>query len=356
MGFKLVDCVKQESTTTGTSDFVVSGSLPGFLTFDDAYADGDAFIYEAHAVDANGVRTGQWEVGVGAFFNVGGTRTIRRLHRLSGSNIGVNALLSFSSGTKHISVTSAAAQVNQVQVGKNEFDEGPTFYVRTDGSDSNHGMADSAGGAFLTLQKAFDMATQFVLATINIGAGTFAGGEAFSRFVRGDITINGAGAGVTTVTAISSIGSSLIIGGVSIGRLEALGPNAYAYGTSVDFVTSANGYHVYASGGGMIEFGDYSISGSPTSCHISGGSYGQVYCYSEVSILDDLTLPGGWVNCTEPLAIVNFDGASFTLGGNTVTGPRYDVRANSVCNTNGGGASFLPGSTAGSEATGGRYL
>jgi hypothetical protein len=40
----------------------------------------------------------------------------------------------------------------------------------------------------------------------------------------------------------------------------------------------------------------------------------------------------------------------------SATGTRYVANSNAVINTNGGGASYFPGSVAGSTATGGQYL
>lgn len=59
-----------------------------------------------------------------------------------------------------------------------------TFYVRADGSNSNDGLTDTAGGAWLTLQHALEYITANVdqggfIATIQIGAGTFEGVDAF---------------------------------------------------------------------------------------------------------------------------------------------------------------------------------
>ncbi|KHL96734.1 hypothetical protein QW71_05640 [Paenibacillus sp. IHB B 3415] len=51
-----------------------------------------------------------------------------------------------------------------------------TYYVRTDGNDSNTGLVNTAGGAFKTIGKAVSMIPQTVnhVVSVNVAAGTYA--------------------------------------------------------------------------------------------------------------------------------------------------------------------------------------
>ena len=68
-----------------------------------------------------------------------------------------------------------------------------TYYVRTDGSDGNNGLANSSGGAFLTIQKAIDTVAALDLSiynvTVQVADGTYTGAvrgfRALGRFGHG---------------------------------------------------------------------------------------------------------------------------------------------------------------------------
>jgi len=72
-----------------------------------------------------------------------------------------------------------------------------TYYVRTDGNDSNTGLTNTSGGAFLTVQAAINTVAaldlQIYNVTIQIADGTYAGAMVVNGpwLGTGDVTIQG---------------------------------------------------------------------------------------------------------------------------------------------------------------------
>jgi len=100
----VADRVCETSTSTGTGNLTLAGAVAGFQTFAAAMANGDTFFYCIEAVDANGIPTGDWEVGEGTY--VSATPAIARTTVLESSN--ADAAVNFAAGTKRIYVTMAA--------------------------------------------------------------------------------------------------------------------------------------------------------------------------------------------------------------------------------------------------------
>lgn len=94
------DRVKESTTTSGTADFVLTGTTTGFQAFS-VIGNGNTTYYTA----VDGV-TGAWEVGIGTYTL--STTTLSRDTVLASSASG--AKVSFSSGNKDVFVTYPAGR------------------------------------------------------------------------------------------------------------------------------------------------------------------------------------------------------------------------------------------------------
>lgn len=248
-----------------------------------------------------------------------------------------------------------------------------TYYVRTDGSDSNDGLANTSGGAFLTIQKAINVVLTLDLGgyaiTIQVGAGTYTGGVSIqSPFVGGNVTLQGdlttPSNVVISTTSADAIyvanKASLILGGFKV-QTTTSGTGLKAEANGLIRVTGKMNYgacasfHIYAFGAGSnIDVGaDYTISGGAQIHWIAtdGGIITVFPSGRTFTLTGTPAFSSGFAYASRV--------GSMTVWGHTfsgsATGSRYYIDMNAVCFVNGGGASYLPGNAAGSTATGGQY-
>lgn len=251
-----------------------------------------------------------------------------------------------------------------------------TYYVRNDGSDSNNGFANTAGGAFLTIQKAIDtiyntLDTRGNPVTIQLATGTYAGFTVPTSETLGGGSVTLLGDAVTPgnclITSSSTftayIQSKFIISGVKF-------VNTNGAGISVEIIgkgyLNVNGNVEYGSAGATgirvraIHGGVYFSTGAGTE-YISGNAHSSYYSISGGKLIFSGT---NWANTG---GTANSSHFVFSTVGSTVfadtnnytgafQGERYHVTLGSVISTNGGGPNTFPGSVAGSSSSGGIYV
>lgn len=251
-----------------------------------------------------------------------------------------------------------------------------TYYVRTDGNDNNDGLANTAGGAFATLQKAWDTITKLDLGgftvTVQIGNGTYTaplnitvpqvGG--IVQFL-GDATtpanvlISATSADCVKVTtplpapvrfkgiklqtttigsgiAISSPGAVVQIDKLNFGACAQFNLSVDAPGSMITLIPGATGLEISGSCilpwravfGGKVDIQGITVTltGTPA------------FSFAFASATNCGSIAGG-----------------FNTFSGSATGPRYVVSLNGVISSAAGGASYFPGDSAGSAATGGQY-
>jgi hypothetical protein len=245
------------------------------------------------------------------------------------------------------------------------------------GSDSNNGLSSAA--PLLTLQKAINILYQgYDLAgyTVTINAtGAFTAGAFLAGLVPGSSGASGivfdfaAGSSVTISSGDNFTctgGGYSITGLVTITNTDSSAGNGYGLnafsggtilissGSAVTFGACA-GAHMVADGGYINIDGSYTISGNAP-FHLFPFNGGIIQWPSESALT--ATLSG--TPAFTAFAFANTQGLIFaphtlvTFSG-AASGSRYSVTLNSVINTEGGGANFFPGSSAGTTATGGQY-
>jgi hypothetical protein len=249
--------------------------------------------------------------------------------------------------------------------------ENRTYYVRSDGSDTNTGRANNAGGAFRTIQKAINTVAALDISIFNVDIRLSA--ETYTGIIIANVTAPWVGAGTVTIkgqpgtilqasnTCVQSsnvgtrirvdtldirsssiglqainggmieIGSGLIFGQCNANHMRSNGPGSKIIATGASYTINGNaGVHYNASPGGFIDgtSANVKLTGTP--------AFSVAFCFSD------------------RLGLATFLAASFS---GSATGPRYNVNSNAVINTSGGGANFFPGSTAGTDNSGaGKYL
>lgn len=249
-----------------------------------------------------------------------------------------------------------------------------TYYVRSDGSDSNTGLVNSSGGAFLTLNKARDAILALDLAgftaTIKMGnSATLTAGLSWTKPpVGGPVILEG-----DTSTPANTIIS------VTSGNAVEVKCNMQLSVKHVELRTTTSGNGIHAEGPGAriailagVRFGataDWQaqaknggyISNAGASYNVTGAAKGHFSALRNgvIDIVGALTVT---VSGTPAMSVAfaqateggGLNATSVTFSG-SATGVRYSATLNGVIQTGGGGASYFPGNSAGSTATGGQY-
>ena len=273
-------------------------------------------------------------------------------------------------------VAPATASQHAVQLGqvRKLLTANLNLFVSATGSDSNNGL--TSGAPFLTLQHAwnvlqqnYDLAGQYT-ATIQLANGTYttgltANGPIVGATSRASVVFNGNATPTNVIVSVTSgntcfvanngaqftVTGMQLTGGTSTNGLSADSASGIAF-SNLNFGSMASGAHII--GGNISATGNYAISGGAGYHLVSQGA-------GSTGILS----AGITVTLTGTPAFSAFFAYAATLGAITTqsvtfsgsaTGTRYQAAANGVINTNGGGASYFPGSVAGSTASGGQYL
>ncbi len=252
-----------------------------------------------------------------------------------------------------------------------------TYYVRTDGVDTNTGLVNSATGAFLTIQNVIStLDLGGYVATVQVADGTYTGGMV-APYVTGGVVGDASvivqgnsgtpGNVIVSVTSLNAVLAYATTGGTIFkvkdmelrtttggSCISAIGPTQLRF-ENIRFGVCA-GAHIYANSGALIWVsGNFSTVGNAVQHYVADHNS----CISLNGYTDTYsgTLTFSSANAVASSgAVLAAEGATQTVaGGGSVTATRYLAQINGAIVTGGAGANFFPGNVAGSSPTGGQY-
>jgi hypothetical protein len=289
------------------------------------------------------------------------------------ANMAANTIKGNNSGSTGDPADLTAAQVRTVLGAREVLTTDRTYYVRTDGSDSNDGLANTAGGAFLTIQQAIDTIASTIdlgaySVTIQVGNGTYTGQVTPKSYVgAGPVIIQGDTTTPTnvviSVTSNNAINMSGVVGGYKLRGVK-LQTTTTGFGISmnngsvlgianINFGAVPTNYsHMIIQGNSVLTIeGNYTISGSaPSGRHWYASQMGLIQVIGSWTVTITGTPSFGIVALCDRMSYMMLSGLTYS---GSATGARYSALQNSIIYTNAG---TLPGDSAGSTGTGGQYL